>query len=56
MSHRKDTLRKIVNDPDFRIKDAQAALDMSSRTGAINAMKNEAIEVLREIGWGADKS
>ena len=54
MSHIRDVLSRYVNDSKFNMQDVQDSLDMDSRSGAINAMKNEAVMVLQEIKWVVD--
>lgn len=47
---KREVLSKLVNDEEFLKVDGQAAMDMS-KTGFANCMLNEAMGVLREIGW-----
>ena len=54
--HDKAVLSKLVNDPNFNMKDAQDALDMGSRNGTINRVKNTAVEVLQELNWTVNNS
>lgn len=53
---KREVLSRYVNDPKFNMQDVQDALDMNSRSGAINAMKNEARQVLFELEWAVDNS
>ena len=55
MTHKRAVLDKYVNDKDFNMKAVADALDMS-RMGAINAMKNESVEVLEELKWTVENS
>jgi hypothetical protein len=48
MTTKREVLDKMVEDPNFKLKDAQACLDMG-RTGATNALFREAILKFREL-------
>jgi len=49
--HERDVLSKYIHDEEFTVNDAGRAMDMNSRSGAINALKNLAVEVLVELKW-----
>ena len=49
-NHKRQVLSRYVNDKDFNMKDVADALDLC-RSGAINVIKNLAVEELRVNGF-----